>query len=246
MTNENRKRRYKRGYPVAVLVGFEADDATIWRIFSRVAKPSLQVNLQGRRTDEKILYNFHEKLVDALKPILRAGVKSVVLASPNRTTSTADFMQHIRKHHKYLIQSKSQNITNFAEIVGFAKSHDQVAELVKTQHFAKIITETTSEEADHLVNILEKHLSGTGDCVVVLYSLKEIEDIIYHRKKKDEFRNAYLLLTEEYLANSRSKNRLNRLLQISQNKKVKTRIVNAETAAGARISQFGGIVFFSA
>jgi len=40
---------------VAVLIGFEADHAAIWRIFSRVAKPSLKVELAGRRTDEKIL-----------------------------------------------------------------------------------------------------------------------------------------------------------------------------------------------
>jgi hypothetical protein len=35
-------------------------------------------------------------------------------------------------------------------------------------------------------------------------------------------------------------------LQISNNRKVMTRIVAAETPAGKRISQFGGIVFFTA
>ncbi len=245
VTKANRKRRYRRGYPVAVLVGFEADHAAIWRIFSRVAKPSPQVNLAGRRTDENILYNFYEQVIDVLKPVLREGVKSVVVAAPARTTYTTDFMKHIRKHHRYLIQSKSPNRTNFAVLVGSADSRDQVAELVKTKQFTKIIAETTSEEADQIVNALEKNLYSAGDDAVVLYSLKEIEDKIYDRNRKNEFRNAYLLLTDQYLAGSRSKNRIHRLLQISQNKKVKTRIVDAETAAGARISQFGGIVFFS-
>jgi stalled ribosome rescue protein Dom34 len=120
-----------------------------------------------------------------------------------------------------------------------------VSELVKTKEFTKIIEETTSEEADGIVEVLEKHLYRSGDGAVVLYSLKEIEDTIYDRNTKVDFGNAYLLLTDQYLAGSKSKSRIHRLMQISQNKKVKTRIVNVETAAGNRISQFGGIVFFS-
>ena len=245
MTKTNRKQRYRRGYPVAVLVGFEADHAVLWRIFSRVAKLYLTVELAGRRTDEKVLYNFHEQIVDALKPVLKEGVKSVVLVAPSRTTYATDFLEHVQKHHMYLVQSKSPNRANFAELVGFADSRAKVAELVKTKDFTKIIEETTAEEADGIVDVLEKHLYRSGDGTVVLYSLKEIEDTIYDRNRKDSIGNAYLMLTDQYLAGSKNKNRINRLLQISQNKKVKTRIVNAETEAGNRISQFGGIVFFS-
>jgi stalled ribosome rescue protein Dom34 len=245
VTKTKRKRRYRRGYPVAVLVGFEDDHVMLWRIFSRVAKPSLKVELAGKRTDEKVLYNFHESVVDALKPVLKEGVKSIVVAAPARTTYATDFLEHVRKHHRYLIQSKTANRANFAELVGSADSRVKVAELVKTKQFTKILAETTSEEADRIINVLEKQLYRSGDSTVVLYSLKEIEDTIYDRNKKDDFVNAYLLLTDQYLAGSKSKNRIHRLLQISQNKKVKTRIVNTETTAGNRISQFGGIVFFS-
>jgi stalled ribosome rescue protein Dom34 len=240
-----RKRRYRRGYPVAVLVGFEDDHAVLWRIFSCVAKRSVRLELAGKRTDDKALYNFHESVIDALKPVLKKGVKSVVIAAPARTNYSQDFLEHVRKHHRYLIQTKSPNRANFAELVGSADNHTQVAELVKTKQFTKILAETTSEEADRIVNVLEKHLYGSGDSTVVLYSLKEIEGIVYDQNKRDEFVNAYLLLTDQYLAGSKSKNRIHRLLQISQNKKVKTRIVNAETTAGNRISQFGGMVFFS-
>jgi stalled ribosome rescue protein Dom34 len=245
VTKTKRKRRYRRGYPVAVLVGFEADHAMLWRIFSRVAKPSTRLELDGKRTDEKALYNFHESVVDALKPVLKEGVKSVVVAAPARTTYTADFMEHVRKHHRYIIQSKNANRANFAELVGSADSRANVAELVKNRQFTRIVAEATSEEADRTVNVLEKHLYRIGDGTVVLYSLKEIEDTIFDRNKKDEFVNAYLLLTDQYLAGSRNKNRIHRLLQIAKNKKVKTRVVDAETAAGNRISQFGGIIFFS-
>jgi stalled ribosome rescue protein Dom34 len=231
---------------VAVLVGLEDDHALLWHIFSRVAKRSVRLELDGKRTDDKALYNFHESVVDALKPVLKEGVKTVVVAAPARTTYATGFLDHISKHHRYLIQSKSPNRANFAELVGSADDRNKVAELTKTEGFTDIIAETTSEEADQIVNSLEKHLYGANNSSVVLYSLKEIENRVYNREKGRESGTEYLLLTNKYLAESKQKNRINRLLQIAKNKKVKTRIINAETPAGNRISQFGGIVFFSA
>ena len=241
----NRKRRYRRGYPVALLVGFESNHAVFWRIFSRVVKLSVKVELNGRRTNEKVLYNFHESVVDALKPVLKEGVRTIVVTSPTRTTYATDFLDHVHKHHMYLIKLKSSNRANFAELVGSADDLLKVAELVKTKEFKELIAETTSEEADQVVNSLEKHLYGNMTKSVVIYSLKEIEDTIYSREKNKTFRTEYLLLTNKYLDDSKQKNRIHRLLQISKNKKVKTRVVNIETPAGNRINQFGGIVFFT-
>jgi stalled ribosome rescue protein Dom34 len=230
---------------VALLVGFEDEHAVLWRIFSHVVKLSLRLELDGKRTDEKVLYNFHESVIDAIKPVLKEGVRSIVVTAPMKTTYAADFLVHVRKHHRYLIQSKSPNRANFAELVGSADDRSKVAELVKIKEFTDLIAETTSEEADQVVDSLDKHLYGNSNNSVVLYSLKEIEDIVYSREKGREFRTEYLLLTDKYLTDSKQKNRIHRLLQISKNKKVKTRIVNAETPAGNRINQFGGIVFFS-
>jgi stalled ribosome rescue protein Dom34 len=230
---------------VAVLVGFEDDHAVLWRIFSRVAKRSVRLELDGKRTDDKALYNFHESVVDTLKPVLKEGVRTIVVSAPARTTYTHDFLDHVKKHHRYLTQTKRPNRANFVELFGSADNRIQVAELVKTKEFTELIAETTSEEADQVVNSLEKHLYGSNSNSVVLYSLKEIEKTIYNREKDKEHGTEYLLLTDKYLAECRQKNRINRLLQIAKNKKVKTRVVNAETPAGNRISQFGGIVFFS-
>ena len=228
---------------MALLVGFEEDHVVLWRIFSHVVKLSGRLELDGKRTDEKVLYNFHESVVDALKPVLKEGVRSIVVTSPVRTTYASDFLEHVRKHHRYLIQSKSPNRANFAKLVGSADDSIKVAELVKTKEFTNLIAETTSEEADQVVNSLEKHLYANNS--VILYALKEIEDTVYDQDRNKEFRTEYLLLTDKYLADSKQKNRIHRLLQISKNKKVKTRVFNAETPAGNRISQFGGIVFFS-
>jgi len=241
----NQKRRYRRGYPVAVLVGFEENHAVFWRIFSRVVKWSLKLELNGDRTSEKVLYNFYELVVNKLKPVLKEGVGSIVVTAPIRTTYAKDFLEHIKKHHRYLIQSRSPNRANFVELVGSADDQLKVAEMVKSIEFKELIAETTSEEADQVVNCLEKHLYGNINNSVVLYSLKEIEDIVYSREKNKTSRTEYLLLTDKYLAGSKQKNRIHRLMQISKNKKVKTRVVDAENSAGSRISQFGGIVFFT-
>jgi stalled ribosome rescue protein Dom34 len=230
---------------VALLVGVEAEHAVLWRIYSRVVKLSLRLELDGKRVDNTALYNFHESLVDSLKPVLKEGVKTIVVAAPARTRYATDFLNHINKHHRYLIQSKRPNRANFAELVGSAEDRKKVAELVKSRKFTNLIAETTSEEADQAVNSLEKHLYSADSNASVLYSLKEIEGIVYNLEKGRELRTENMLLTDKYLAECKQKNRINRLLQIAKNKKVKTRIINAETPAGSRISQFGGIVYFS-
>jgi stalled ribosome rescue protein Dom34 len=230
---------------VAVLVGFEEDHAMLWQVFSRVVKPSVTLKLDGKRSDEKAVYNFYESVIDALKPTLKQGTRSIVVASPPRTTYATDFLEHTKKHHRYLVQSKSPNSAHFAELVGSANDRLKVAELVKTKQFKKIIEQTTSNEADRIVSRLEKHLYIEGNNSLVLYSLKEIENAVYDKEKGKTLKTKYLLLTDRYLAESKQKSRVHRLLQIAQNKQVKTRVVNAETGAGNRISQFGGIVFFS-
>ncbi|WNZ29181.1 MAG: hypothetical protein IAX21_11220 [Candidatus Bathyarchaeota archaeon] len=240
-----RKRRYKRGHPVAILVGFEEKYATFWNIFSQVVKLSKRVLIDGKRFDEKNLYNFHESVVDELKPSINEGVRSVILVSPPRTTYSQQFLDHVQKHHRYMIKSKNPNCANFAELVGSAKDHLQVSELVQTKEFKDLIEKTTSEEADQIINTLEKQLYGTSNNANVFYTLKEIEDQIYNRDENSALQTKYLILTDKYLAESRQKNKIHRLLQIAQNKKVKTNVINAETTAGNRITQFGGIVFFT-
>ena len=240
-----RKRGYRRGYSVALLVGFEEHRAVLWRIFSNVVKQHLTVEIGGRRTDKKGLYNFHESIIDALRLVLEEGVRSVIVTAPMKTAYAADFMDHVQRHHAYLLRSKQQNKAAFAELVSPADQLHNVAELVKTKEFRRSIAETTSGEADHIVDALDERLFGLNSNSVVLYTLREIEDRIYGSKGKNNLRMSHLILTDKYLAFSKEKNRVHRLLQISKNRKVQTRVVSAETSAGKRITQFGGIVFFT-
>ena len=58
-------KQYRRGYPVAVLIGLEQDHAAIWQVFSNVAKQEQTIPLNGARSDSKAVYSFHENLVNS-------------------------------------------------------------------------------------------------------------------------------------------------------------------------------------
>jgi stalled ribosome rescue protein Dom34 len=110
--------------------------------------------------------------------------------------------------------------------------------------FHQLICETASEETENLIDMLEKRLNASDQDTVVLYSLKEIEDLILGPRKPGRPKPEYLMLTNKYLSDSCKKNRIHRLMQIATNRNVKTRIVDAESTAGLRLTQLGGIVCF--
>ena len=231
-------KNYKRGYPVAMLIGIEEDHAALWQIFSQVAKPQQTISINGERKDQKALYNFHETIINALRPILKEGVRSVVVASPPRTSYAQLFLKHIKTHHAWLTQGT--NKATFSQIVGSASSPPQVGTLTKTSTFKQLIQENATEETENLLEILEKRLSKTDN--LVLFSLQEAETLILNPQAPGKPQPDYLMLTDDYLAGSRQKNRVNRLMMIAAKNGVKTRVINAESNAGARLTQLGGIV----
>ena len=232
------RRRYKRGYPVAILLGLEENTATLWKIFSNVAKQEKTLHIN--KTNPKALYNFHETIVNAIRPTLKEGVRSIIVASPPRTNHNQEFINHVYQHHRWLTQGA--NKAAFSKIPGSATSAPQVSELTRSPAFRQIIGETTVEETENLIEILEKRLNNPDNSNLVLFSLEEAEKLILKRHKPGSPKPEYLLLTDKYLADNREKSRLHRLMQIANNKHVKTRIINAESPAGARLTQLGGLI----
>ncbi|MDR2719465.1 MAG: hypothetical protein LBC03_01495 [Nitrososphaerota archaeon] len=229
---------YRRGYPVAVLTGVEQTQAAIWKIYSQVAKLETTIRLEGTRADSKALYSFHETIINTLRPILNEGVKSIIVAAPQKTSYSQDFLSHVRGHHQWLLQGA--NKATFKQLVGSAVTHAQVSSITSSNEFKQSINESTFEEAENLRELLEKRLNATSS--LVMFSLEEAEDIIYSPEILGKPKPEYLLLTDSYLAGDKRKGRLNRLMQIAQNKKIKTRIVNKESPTGARINQLGGLI----
>ena len=162
---------YRRGYIVAVLLGIESDQAVLWQVFSQVAKHQQTVALNGVRNDPKALYNFHESIVNALRPTLKEGVRSIITASPAKTNYAQEFQNHIKAHHSWLLLGA--NRATFSTITGSASTPPQVSALTKTDAFKQLIQETASEETENLLEILEKRLSTADN--LVLFSLQEAE-----------------------------------------------------------------------
>jgi len=233
-----KQKSYRRGYAVAVLIGIEQDHATIWQVFSQVAKHQENIRLNGDRKDQKALYNFQESIVNALRPTLKEGVKSIIIASPQKTNYAQDFQNHISAHHAWL--SQGTNKATITPITGQASTPAQVATLTKTLTFKELIQQTADQETENLLEILEKRLNTADN--LVLFSLQEAENLILSTQAPGKLKPEYLLLTDTYLSSSRQKGRLQRLMQIAKNKSVKTRVIKAESTAGARLTQLGGIV----
>ena len=233
-------KKYRRGYPIAILAGLEKDDASLWKVFSKVIKPIAIIRLDGNRNDPKAAFNFHESIVNALRPTFREGVRSVVLVSPPRTGYAQEFIHHVQKHHAWLVQGASK--ITFAEAMGSAKTPSQVAALTRTDAFQSLILEITSDETVNLLELLEKRISTSTKAKTVLFSLEETENLFRQLQRAVGNKPEHLTLAYEYLSRSREKNRVNRILQIAANNNVKTKVVNAESPVGQRLMQLGGFV----
>ena len=221
-----------------MLVGLERDHAALWQIFSQVAKQQQTIELAGNRSDAKALYNFHEAIVNALRPTLKEGVNSIVIASPPKTSYAQDFSTHLKSHHTWLLQGPSK--AAISTVTGSAATPSDVSALAKTTIFKESISETTAKETDNLLETLEKRLNSQQN--LVAFSLEEAEDLVYTSQPTGKPKPEYLLLTDEYLSSSRRKNRVQRLVQVAKNKGIKTRVISAESTAGKRLTQLGGLV----
>ena len=125
MNTRMKPKNYKRGYPVATLVGVENDHAALWQVYSQVAKHQQNITLNGDRNDPKVVYNFHEAIVNALRPTLKEGVtkRNSCVSSKNHLWA------RIPKSHKSpsFLALPKRNKTVFSTITGSASTPSQVA-----------------------------------------------------------------------------------------------------------------------
>ena len=242
-----RKKRPKRGYPKAILIGFDDKNAYLWHIFSERVKPCNKLKVGNRKKkSKKHIFDFHEGIIDLLRPVLKEGVKSILVSNPIKTDYAELFLEHVKKHHQWLVQQKASSAASFGTIIGLASTLDEVQELLKDEKILEKITDTLDKEADKIIDVLEKRLNNDVEGKYLIFSIKDIEKRIYRHWEPKDLKPEYLLITDKYLATSKQKNRLNRLMQIAKNKKVKVKVISEEeTNAGKRVAEFGGIVCFT-
>ena len=244
MPKRKRKKRLKRGYPVAILIGFHHKQVDLWQVFSERVKPIETIKIGNRKTkNAKRISAFHEAIIDILRPLMKEGIRSILLSSLVKTNYADLFLEHVKKHHAWLVQEKASSTVSFGILVGEACTLDEVNELMETKKYKEIMEQTIARETDKIIDTLEKRLNVDVPDDLLIFSLKDIEDIMYSRWEPEDLKPEYLLLTDKYLATSKQKNQLNKLMQIAKNRKVKVKVMKEkETVAGSRVAQFGGIV----
>ena len=145
-------------------------------------------------------------------------------------------MDHIGKHQGWLLRSWKLNTVTFERVPEPAMSIEQVRDLVKSPGFKGKLSEATRRDICRVMEVLEKRLSDPDGIETLLFAIGDVEAAVYGGERSPE----YILVTEVFI--SRNRRRVGRLLQVAANKGVRTRIVRADTSAGARIRQFGGLV----
>jgi stalled ribosome rescue protein Dom34 len=233
-----RRRGYRRGYPVAVLIGFDRSRAVLWRVFSQVVKP--HSTIEAPRGGKRERYNYHEAVVNALRPILKEGVGSVVVVAPARTSYVKEFLDHVAKHQPWM--TRGAGSATFTGIVGSATTQEEVSALVRTGEVQRAIGTSAAGEADRIKGLLESRLAQ-DDASPILYSLYEIEELIFDQRVKGRPEPEHLILTDRFLAAHRR--RAQRLMEASRSRGTRAYVIGVKTAAGQRVEQLGGMVLLT-
>lgn len=243
------KRKTKRGFLTALLIGFDEKEIHAWKVYSHSLRfyKTIRLTRKWKYLDEKQIYHSLEELVNLIRIVIKEGVKSILLAGPLKTDYSTIFLDHINKHHQWLVRTKGYDRVSFGEIVGTANTLDSANYLISQEKSLNIISETKSDEINLLVKQLNKIINIGDPNRILLYNLEEIESLIYGRGKKDKSaaeKLDFLIVTENFINNHRSKHRIHRLIQIANNKGIITKTISIENPAVDRFDQFGGILAF--
>jgi stalled ribosome rescue protein Dom34 len=222
------RKRISRGYPVAVLVGLENKTAIFWDIFSNSIRPGAVKNWKGNE------YNFFEIIVDELRPSIKQGVKTVLLASESKKKYDG-FMGHIKKRHGWMLKGYELNRVAFQFVEGSARDVDAVTGLVNAVGFSEKVWQAVEGDTKLVMSVLEKRLASREGIESLMFSLNEVEDAIYGGSDVE-----YILTSQRFQEQHRR--RIQRLFQVAENKWVKTRILPENSPHIGRITQFGGLI----
>ena len=245
--SKKRKNRVKRGHPVAILIGLHNNDAVFWRIFSETIRPYIKINRGRKRRNQskQHLYNFHEEIINTLRPIIKEGIRSVILLSPPKEMYSDEFLNHVTKHHLWLLKKGDKQVI-FSKIIGNqAKTQKDVYYLKTQEYFKDIVDETSNQEGLLILAELTKIINKNEKFSRILYTWREIDQELRLLKRNPNLTKPnYIILTEEYLKNPKNRNKTHRIIQIAKNLEIKTKIVSQESEAGVIVNQFGGLVCF--
>jgi stalled ribosome rescue protein Dom34 len=209
------------------MIGILGLEAVTWEVYSESVK-------RGQKIDEASPYKLYEAIVDAVRPKIKQGVKTILVASTDEKDYVS-FISHLERHQSWLLKGWELNKASFEHVPMAAMDERQVREIVKTSGFKKRLSEASSVDMMNVMEVLEERLNDPDGIETLLFSLDEIESHIYRGGEVE-----YMLVTDQF--HERHRRRTHRLLQVAANRSAQTSIVLTDTAAGARLTQFGGLV----
>jgi stalled ribosome rescue protein Dom34 len=209
------------------MIGIRGLEAVIWEVYSESVK-------RGQNIAEASPYRLYESIIDAVRQKIKQGVKTILVASTDEKDYSS-FMSHVERHQSWLIKGWELNKATFEHVPMAAMDERQVREIVKTNDFKKRLSEASSVDMRHIMEVLEERLNDP-DCIeTLLFSLDEVESHIYGGGEAE-----CMLVTDQF--HKRHRRRTHRLLQVVANRGTQTSLVLTDTVAGARLTQFGGLV----
>ena len=245
--SKKRKKRVRRGHPIAILIGLHDNDAVFWRIFSETIRFHFKINRGRKRRNQnkKQLFHFHEEIINTLRPIINEGIRSVILLSPPKEVYSDEFLNHVNKHHSWLLKKGNQGVV-FSKIVGNqAKTQKDVYYLKTQEYFKDLVEKTSNQEALLILEELTEVIKKNEKFSKILYTWREIDHELRLIKQNPNLpKPNYIILTEEYLKNPKNRNKTHRILQIAKNLEIRTKIVSQESEAGISVEKFGGLVCY--
>ena len=198
---KKRKKRTKRGHPIAILIGLHDKDAVFWRIYSEDIRFHFKINRGRKRRNQskKQIYHFHEEIINTLRPIIKEGIRSVIVLSPPKEDYSDEFLNHVNKHHIWLLK-KGGNQVVFSKIVGNqAKTQRDVYYLKTQEHFKEIVDETSNQEGLLILEELTEIINKNEKFSKILYTWREIDyELRFIRQDPNLTKPNYIILTEEY------------------------------------------------
>ncbi len=213
---------------MAILIGLENKKSIFWNVYSKSIKPGTVKHWKDNE------FNFFESMVDELRSSIKHGVKTVLLVSESKKKYEG-FLEHIEKHQNWMLKGYKLNRVSFQFLEGSAKNVDTVKELINASNFKETIQQGVQEDIGTVISVLEKRLASEKGIESLRFSLKEVEKSLYHGENVE-----YIVLSQEFL--NRHRRRVQRLLQIAENRRVKTSIIPQKSPHITRVSQFGGII----
>nr|MDO8115001.1 hypothetical protein [Candidatus Sigynarchaeota archaeon] len=245
MPGRNRRRR---GYPLALLLGIEKQRAMAWNVYSESIAPAFTERLQqkGSAGTANPQFNYFEAIVAKLKPIFSTGLKTLVIASPRNSTFANDFVAHLRKHHAYLMKEGSSQKIHTGTVDGEAKDVQSTLAVVKSDAFRTITASTVDQETTAIIELFDSCINNPSSLVKIGFTIDEIIQLLEALREDDENpAPEYIIMTDVFYAGHKNDPLFQRVMSIAKNIKIKTRVIQLKTEAGARVAQLGGLVCFT-